>query len=239
MVRAIVLSALLVSVSLPVLGADSGPRFRHVNYVAFEAKPSQTVEIRLQCIQAGKYQDVLKYRVLNPKSEPALAGEIEIGGSKSVAYTAQDDGLHVLELDSGWNTAGASLSVPYAIVSHEAALLRTMGVLDRLWFYVPTHVERFTVFLQAGVRGEGLAYRICDPEGRAVSEGAGDYDKCEKITLLVPQGADGKAWSLSILPPDKPGMGLDDTEVYLGGELAPYLAPKPEWAVHFGKRRHP
>ena len=57
--------------------------------------------------------------------------------------------------------------------------------------------------------------------------------------IPLPAGADGKAWSLSIFKPKELGMGLDDTEIYLGKDLAPYFAEKPEWAIKFGKRKHP
>jgi hypothetical protein len=118
-------------------------------------------------------------------------------------------------------------------------VLKTVRALDRLYFYVPKGAKQFSVHVQASVRGEGLAYEIRDPDGNICSEGEGDFDRCQKVEVKVPPNSDGRAWSLSILKPKAKRIGLDDTEIYLGDGLAPYLAAKAEWAVDFGRRKHP
>jgi len=238
-VRNAVIAALLLVTAVTGCEGEGPVRFRHTNYMAFVPEPGKTVTIQLTSVPIGKYTDPLKYRILNSESDVELSGTVGVGGKQEVTFSPKQSGLHVLELDAGWNSVACDVSIPHAIVCHSGVILKTVRALDKLYFYVPTGTKQFTLHLQASVRGEGLAYRVLDPTGREASSGQGDYDRVEKVKITVPPGTDSKAWSLSILRPEQKGIGLDDTEIYLGKELAPYLAPKPDWAVTFGKRKHP
>jgi len=212
--------------------------------VAVIAEAGQVIEAGLRCVRHGyrAYEDVLKYKLLTPDSDEVLAGEVRPGESAAVRYEVRKTGLHVFELSSGWNLATIQVKdLPYAVVVSDHLSMQTVKKCEKLHFYVPKGTKYFNVYASASVTGEGVLFRICDSDGEVVHEQDGDLDKRTKLQTVLRrhQGQDGKVWSLAILPPQKPGLALDDVKVSFDHRLAPYLAEKPEWALAFGKRRHP
>jgi len=236
---------LLGGASVRIAGAETRedapwPQFRHTNYVALLAEGGAPIRATLGCTHHGAYEDTLVYRLINSASEELLAGEVLPEETRRVELRPVTPGLHVLVLSSGWNVATVELGeLPHAIVVKPDVPLQTVRRCERLYFYVPKGMRGFNLFVSASVTGEGLRFQVFDPDGNAVIDEDGDFDAERKLALTVPTGADGRRWSLAILEPRTPGMGLDDVMLRLDEKLPPYLAKKPEWAVAFGKRRHP
>jgi hypothetical protein len=229
-----------VPVAQPEKKASSLPQFRHTNYVALLADAGKPVAATLACARHGTYEDTLVYRLIDGASEEVLAGEALPEETKHVELTPKRSGLHVLVLSSGWNVTTIDLGdVPHAIVVKPDVPLQTVRRVGPLHLYVPKGMRAFSLFVSASVTREGLRLQVLDPDGKAVIDEDGDFDAEQKLGVTVPTGQDGRAWSLAILEPQTPGMGLDDVMLRLDEKLPPYLAKKPEWAVMFGRRRHP
>ncbi len=243
--RFVALAWMLVGcgVSLGQAQTKSGmpwPQFRHTNYVALLAEGGAPIRATLGCTHHGTYEDTLVYRLINSASEELLAGEVLPEETRRVELRPVTPGLHVLVLSSGWNVATVELGeLPHAIVVKPDVPLQTVRRCERLYFYVPKGMRGFNLFVSASVTGEGLRFQVFDSDDKVVIDEDGDFDAERKLAVTVPTGADGRPWSLAILEPRTPGMGLDDVMLRLDEKLPPYLAKKPEWAVTFGKRRHP
>jgi len=230
--------ALLILLGLPPAAAVESPLLRHTNYVAFIAKAGSPVKIHLRCeSHSSRYQDILKYSVIGRRSEVALEGQVMLGREKVVGFTPAQDGLHVVVVDSGWNRAVIDIEgAPWAIVVSERCKLQTVRELGPLYFYVPRGVKKFKVLVSASVTGEAARVKVCRPDGKAVIDKPDDFDKVTALKVTVPQGADGKAWSLAFLKPASLGLGIDDVETYFDAAIPPYLCVKAEWAGLFGQR---
>ncbi|MGD8239245.1 MAG: hypothetical protein PVH68_11870 [Armatimonadota bacterium] len=243
--RRVCLAAILVGCSIhsglaQTKGAPAWPQLRHTNYVALLAEAGTPIEASLACKHHGTYEDTLVYRLIDGASEEVLVGEVLPEESATIALQPKRTGLHVLVLSSGWNVATIDLGeLPHAIVVKPDVPLQTVRRVERLYFYVPKGMRAFDLLVSASVTSEGLRFQVFDPGGKVVIDEDGDFDAERKLAVTVPAGADGRAWSLAILEPRTPGMGLDDVMLRLDEKLPPYLAKKPEWAVAFGKRRHP
>ncbi|MFQ5809893.1 MAG: hypothetical protein ACE5JM_09770 [Armatimonadota bacterium] len=243
--RRVCLAGILVGCSVSfglaqTKGLPAWPQFRHTNYVALLAEAGTPIKASLACRHHGTYEDTLVYRLIDSASEEALVGEVLPEELATIELQPKRTGLHVLVLSSGWNVATIELGeLPHAIVVKPDAPLQTVRRVERLYFYVPKGLREFSLLVSASVTREGLRFQVLDPEGRVVIDEDGDFDAERKLAATVPAGADGRAWSLAILEPQTPGMGLDDVMLRLDEKLPPYLAKKPEWALAFGKRRHP
>ena len=222
------------------LAKEDWPRFRHTNYIALAPEIAKKISLRLECIQRGRSDDWLMYSLIDSNSERIALGEIPPGESVVTSFIPKQSGLYVYEISSGLNLATIRIEgAPWAIVTLERPRLHTVKEIERLYFYVPMGLKDFNIFVNTTITGEGLTIKIFSPAGMAVHEEEVDYERAKRIEIEVPEGADGKAWGLSILQPDSPGLTLDDANLYLGTEVAPYLAKKPEWALLFGRRRYP
>ncbi len=219
---------------------EDWPNFRHTNYIAFAGEKGKKISMRLECIQRGRSADWLVYRLIDPNNERIALGEIPPGESAATSFTPKQSGLYVYEIGSGLNLTTIKIErAPWAIVAVERPRLHTVKAIERLYFYVPKGLKRFNIFFNTTATGEGLAIKIFSPADVLVKEEEVGYDSTKRLEIKVPQGTDGKAWGLSILKPKAPDLTLDDVQLYLGRELAPYLAKKPEWALSLGRRKHP
>ena len=213
-------------------------RLRHANYVGVIAEAGVPIRGTVACIRHGAYEDALVYTVLDSRSEEVHVGEVLPGASEQVEVKPRTPGLHVFVLTCGWNLATIDLGeLPHAIVAKPDAPMQTVGRCERLYFFVPEGTRRFDLFVSASVTREGARLQVFDPDGRRLLDEEGEFDIEGKLTVTVPGGGDGRPWSLAIVEPETPGMGLDDVMLRLDAKLPPYLAKKPEWAALFGKRR--
>jgi len=236
--------ALLASGSLVqrvVAAVEAGPILRQTNYLAVLPEAGRQAEVVLKTQRySPAYSDVLHFALIGPDSSTVSSGEVSLGEEFRLSIPAAATGLHVLELDSGWNACRADTGgAPSAWVARETVPLQTARGVKQLFFYVPHGGKQFSVWLVAATPREGARVQISGPDGRAVVEEEGDYDTPQRIRVQVPAGTDGEVWSLALLKPKTGGLNVDDVKLWLDAALPPYLSMRADWALMFGKRRHP
>lgn len=238
------LAALVASVTLVphlVAADEPGPLLRQTNYLAVLPDPDRPAEVVLQTQQySPAYADVLHFTLIGPDSSTVRTGEVPLGEQFRLSFPTAARGLHVLELDSGWNACRVETgTTPSAWVARETVPLQTARGVKQLFFYVPRGTKQFSVWLVAATPREGARVRISGPDGRIAVEEESDYDTPQRIRVPVPPQTDGKVWSLALLKPQTRGLNVDDVKLWLDSTLPPYLALRHDWALLFGQRRHP
>jgi len=221
--------------------AEPGPILRQTNYLAVLPDAGRQDEVVLQAQKySAVYADVLHFTLIGPDSSTVSSGEVSLGEEFRLSIPAAADGLHVLELASGWNACRADTgATPSAWVARETVPLQTARGVTQLFFYVPRGAKQFSMWLVAATPREGARVQIRGPDGRTVVEEEGDYDTTQRIRVSVPPQADGAVWSLALLKPKTGPWNVDDVKLWLDPALPPYLSACAEWALMFGKRKHP
>ncbi|MEW6355445.1 MAG: hypothetical protein AB1696_03905 [Planctomycetota bacterium] len=231
---------LLCALTAPLfLHADDWPTLRHTNYAALLGTAGKEVGIALRSVQrAPQYGEELVYVLFGPDSNQLASGDLVLGASKTVSATPTKDGLCVLELEAGSNICFVDAGeTPLAFIASNRSPLHTIHVIERLYFYVPESCGGFHITVHADVTREAARVQIISPEGNVVKEEEEDFDKAKQIKVEVPDAWRGKAWSIAVLKPIAPGLGLDDVVMWLDPRLPPYLSKREEWAVAFGKQK--
>lgn len=209
---------------------------RHENFIVFSADAGDTVPIEVeQVLKAGwTYDDDLTVQVIGPDSERALVRTVPPGTARTVDFAAEQSGTHAVRLSSGWNTTIARIpDRPWALVAWRDVPVNICGAMAPQHFKVLEGIKTFTISIEASVTGEGAAVRIYGPDGDLALERVGDFDTAEDLTVEVPDGADGRVWSLVVSDPEQEGIGLDDVRLYLGQPLPPFLCEDPEHLATF------
>lgn len=238
MMRWAVLASILLWMGLA--SAQDWPTLRRTNYIAILGSQGKEMKISLRSQRhPRRYGDELAFTLVGPDSNEITSDTIPLDTSKIVSVTPKTDGLCVLELDAGWNICFVDAGeTPWALVASETLPLHTIHAIERLYFYVPAKCKRFSLFALADVRGEAALIKVFGPQGQTIKEEEGEFDKLTRIQVDVPPGADGKVWSLSVLPPRIPNTVLDDVAISLDPSISPYFSKKEEWALMFGRRKH-
>lgn len=218
--------------------AAPGPMLRQTNYLALLPAEDASREIVLWAEQYSPvYSDLLEFTLIGPDSSVLATGEVALGANVKLTIPPTPEGLHAVELNSGWNACRIDpRTTVAAFVAREALPLHTARAVPRLFFYVPGGLGRFSIWLAAETPREGARIQICGPDRQIVVEEEGDYDQPHAIRVAVPPGAAGAVWSLALLAPRTPGLYLDDVRLWLDSGLPPYLTTRDDWALLFGKR---
>lgn len=219
----------------------SWPRLRETNYLALLPKAGTELRLKIESRQVSqRYSDELQYALLAPAGRTLVDGRIGLGQQQPVTWKPQSNDLLALELAAGQNgcTVDAG-STPSAYVASELHPLHVVGVNGPFYFYVPRGCRRFAMLISAGAPREGARLVVRTPDGRAIKEEEGDFDTRTRIAIDVPKAAAGAVWSLSLEKPKGAGLVADDVLIALDANVAPYLAKRADWALEFGRRRHP
>lgn len=232
----------LANASRPAEAAEvAGPVLRKTNYLAVLQEASGKAGMVIESQQYSPvYSDVLGFVLTGPESNTLSMGEVSLGEQLALTFPGKTNGLHVLELDSGWNACRiVSAEAPLAYVAREIVPLHTARGVKQFFFYAPGGCREFSIWLAADTPREGARIEISGPDGRSIVEEEGDYDKPQRVRVGVPAGGDGKVWSLSLRKPKAAGLNVDDVTLWLDAALPPYLSTREDWALAFGKRKHP
>jgi hypothetical protein len=217
------------------------PLMRQTNYLALLGKAGAELCLEIESRQVSKlYADELQYSILAAGGRTLADGRIGLGEKQSLVVKTPSKDLLALELAAGWNgcTVDAG-STPSAFIASEMHPLHVVGVNGPLYFYVPRGCRRFGIQLTAGAPREGARLVVRTPDGQAAREEEGDFDTRVRIPIDVPKEAAGQVWSLSLEKPKAKGLHADDVTISLDSSVAPYLAKRTDWALEFGRRRHP
>lgn len=221
------------------LRADDWPTLRYTNYVALLGSAGKEMGISLRSVQrAQQYGEELVYVLFGPSSNQLASGDLVLDTSKTVSAAPTKDGLCVLELEAGSNICFVDAGeTPLAFIASNRSPMHTIRAIEKLYFYVPESCGGFHITVHADVPREAARVQILSPDGNVVKEEEEDFDKAKQIKVEVPEAWRGKAWSIAVLKPIAPGLGLDDVVMWLDPKLPPYLSKREEWAVAFGKQK--
>jgi len=106
-----------------------------------------------------------------------------------------------------------------------------------VFFMVPEGLKAFTLTLSATWPGENVRLRVVDPEGNEAATAEVASRGPQSLSVEVPPGRAGKAWSVAF---EKPTQGvLEDYTIEIGPELPPFLAHRADRLVQSGPRAGP
>jgi hypothetical protein len=121
-------------------------------------------------------------------------------------------------VNSGSNVAAVTLLNPHAALTGRN--IHLLGGCERLCFFVPEGVTKFTVALATDAPGETASLTVIGPDGKRMAPVTTGKESKISATVQVPAGQSGKAWSLAV---EKGGEGvLEDVMLGLDPLLPPY-----------------
>ena len=92
---------------------------------------------------------------------------------------------------------------------------------NRMYFYVPAHVEQFRIEVATPYVAEQAKLLVWDPSGKEAAK-AETFEKVPAVATLRPTKAQrGKVWSFQMLPTYSANLKWDP-------QLPPYLAESPK-----------
>ncbi|MBM4050436.1 MAG: hypothetical protein FJ279_35525, partial [Planctomycetes bacterium] len=224
---------------MPVL-ADEPPILRYTTYVLVEVagKPTRvTFESRpYGSLHADYvYRDQPSYTVIGANSQTLDELDGKLGEKLTVNVPAAAGDFTLVEAKPGNNYCVAHPDGPYGFVATEHAPMNVVQGFQKLYFHVPKGLTASSIFFHAfSVKEAGRAL-IHDADGKLAAEIEDDFNEPTAVGFRVPEGQDGKVWSVSLVSPRNPDWKLDDCKVWLGGSLPGLLSPKPEWAERLSR----
>lgn len=223
------------------LRADVPPLLRYTTYLLVEP-PAGQAQVRLKSVPYGAlhqdyvYKDQPEYAVLDDRGSVVdlLEGKL---GQETVLDLPQDAGEFVLlKLQPRHNYVQVDTAAPHALVATAHAPLNCVRGFERHYFYVPRGLSGAAIFFHAVSLREAGRALIYNPDGQVVAELEDDFQQPIPVNFSVPEGQDGKVWSVALVAPRNPDWKLDDCQVWLGASLPGLLAPRADWAERLSRR---
>ncbi len=197
-------------------------RYQSVYYIL--AKAGEPIRATLTSKRAGDGQQKPVYALTAPSGKVVAQGNVEPDGSSSIDAAAPEDGLYKLALSIEQHATSVAIENQYAVISlaEEVCMIRSS---PRLYFYVPSDVEQFTV---QAVSPDALQIKlvIFAPDGsEAVTAESLDLAPAKAVVEVKPEQR-GKVWSFQPVPASR-GQYYS-ANVTLSANLPQYLAQSPE-----------
>jgi hypothetical protein len=172
----------------------------------------------------GRYLSPTAWVLLDPDGETVLEGAASVEEASALDYAAEQDGVHVLAMNSGSNACYATIDNQY--VSLVGRNPHFLGATPWLYFHVPGGVEAAWLSLRTDAPGETGKLTVRGPEGEVVAEAeTGEEQSKATINLPVTQQNIGKAWSFRITAASK--GTCEDLMLSLGSGTGSTLATHP------------
>ena len=226
--------------ALAAARADEPPILRYTSYVIVEVG-GKSAQVVLESHPYGTihndytYKDPPSCAVIGAKGQTLDEVDGKLGSPMPLNIPPDAGEFALIEARFGNNYCVAKPEGPYGYIATETAPLNTVRGFERLYFFVPKGVDAASIFLHAFSVGEAARVLIYDPDGKAACEGEDDFNEPGGVSFQVPDGQDGKVWSLSLVPPKNPKWKIDDCKVWLSGSLPGVLSPRPEWAERLSR----
>ncbi len=225
-----------LSQSVAALG-DPEPAFslRGSGTILADLGKGEAFRARLRAQRIGANTSPVQWVVVGPGDRVLERGEVAVGEAVDLAVPVADAGTCALFVQSNLNRAlvtarndhAALLGPKVAWVSEAAPV----------FFMVPEGLKAFTLTLSATWPGENVRLRVLDPEGNEAATAEVASRGPQSLSVEVPPGRAGKAWSVAF---EKPSQGvLEDYTIELGPELPPFLAHRADRLVQSGPRAGP
>jgi hypothetical protein len=158
------------------------------------------------------------YSVTDAAGKEVAGARLPLDGKEhALSIKVPRAGLYWLDFHgrgAGWTikTAAGQLAV---LVLHRAE--RAVHLVNqRMYFYVPRGQQEIHYYW------DGLPHEVCDPDGKVISQ---VNERGKFITVAVPKGADGRAWSLARLYSPS-HLWFLDVPNYLGASPDALLVPR-------------
>ncbi|MCE5241156.1 hypothetical protein LLH23_22050 [bacterium] len=158
--------------------------------------------------------------VLGPDQKLLAEERVGMDETKDLIVPCAAAGVYTLVTQSSNLCSTVACDAPYFVLDAGAGLHLMTAVEPALYFLVPAGVTEFTI---TG-RGQGIerfCARIVGPDG-AVAADEKNISAPTALTVKVPAGQDGQAWTLQLSPPTE--GPLEDVGITLSKNLPPYLA---------------
>ncbi len=231
-VRSIVVFTMLLA-AMPAVAVT--PVLRYTTYLLVDttAGPATvTMQSRSYGTAHGDftYGDQPSYRVIGADGRQIEDVDGQLAGEMDVAVPASAGDFGLVEVRPGANYALAESDRPYGIVATEHAPMNCVGGFERLYFFVPRGHTGGSVYLHAFSVGEAGRVVVHDPDGNVAVEVEDDFNEPAAVSFTVPEGMDGRTWSLGLLKPERDDWDVDDCALWLSPSLSGLLFTNPDWA---------
>ncbi len=197
-------------------GKPSQPLYRSENRFLIYA-PARSLEME---VQAGLIRDREADIVLLDLARKEIGkATVPPGDVSTISFDLPAPGLYRLETRCGGGAVRIDFgSLSQALIATESEPAHIINGTPNLYFWVPPRTTAFGVGLSTSDRWGRLIVR--DPKGGIRLDRAGNFALTEEFRVDVPEGEDGRIWSLGITE-------CEDSDMYLIG-VPPYLSQKPD-----------
>ncbi len=197
-------------------------RYQSVYYIL--AKAGEPIRVAMKSARVGYGQQKPVYALTAPSGKVVAQGNVEPDASESIDAAAPEAGLYKLALSIEQHATSVAIENQYAVISlaEEVCMIRSS---PRLYFYVPSDVEQFTV---QAVSPDALQIKlvIFAPDGsEAVTAESLDLAPAKAVVDVKPEQR-GKVWSFQPVPASR--GTYYSANVTLSANLPQYLAQSPE-----------
>ncbi len=205
-------------------------RFRGTSCHYIIAMQNEQLSLTLNRHQIGAYEGDVKCTVITRRGTLETVAEATVTaeeGTKQVALPEPEQKIrmYTVLLEAGPNAA--SFDTPCQYWCADAAPEASLNIIAHarpVFFFVPKGAEQFRILFQTDAPAETVQAEVVAPSGDVV-EDQFVRGKAE-ITVTVPEGADGKPWSLR-LGKAAEGVFEDVSGVHFSDNIPPYISDAP------------
>jgi len=195
--------------------ADKGV-YRARNMFAVWVAKGERLDFTVTGKRVGNNPGPTRYVILDPGGK-LIKGSFGREERRRVRLTNSPPGAHWIVIDPGSNAFTVTFRNRHAAV--ETGRVGVMGAFGGpKYFHVPTGTRQFVLTVNAPGGSEVVDFTVRDPDGQAVLEKRKYYGR-QEFKIRVPDGHDGKVWSLEADP-------AEDAVFALSG-VPPLLATEP------------
>jgi len=198
-------------------------RGKHIFFINVEEGDDIKVEITSKQL-ANRYQDPLKYSILDPSGKEIREGRIASKEAETIFQVVQKAGTYQLTVNAGSNAGYIKAANRYIVVKTP---VHTIYSKPDIFFYVPKGTTKFTVFLRGGGMAEQAGIDIFSSDGSKISSGETTGGNSKLVLEIdVPEGEAGKIWRAKLR---KASTGrYEDVVLNFSEEISPYISADPE-----------
>lgn len=210
--------------AMPEGVADGAPALRGTHAMAVLLKRGENLTGEVVVRRLGRYLNPTAWAILDPAGKTVLEGSASVEEDSAIEYVAEQDGTHVLVMNSSSNACAAKVDNQYAALV--GRVTHFLGPTPWLYFYVLDGVETASISLRTDAPGETAKLTVLDPDGTVVFEEETGANR-DTVTANLPLSPEhvGKVWSFRVTGAST-GV-CEDVMFSLGAGTASSLATHP------------
>ena len=195
----------------------------------------------LTCVQIGRYQNILHYRLTAPDGQTLVpAGEIAVGGTESLEWKELTQGIYTMDYDAVQNAAKVTMKAGrFSVPATSEQPLKLIDTQPTVYFQIISEHEAASLTNVPAVIGkicgdypaEHATLTLRDSAGQVVFQGdtTGRAQNRLEFSVPIPESEFGKVWSAEISK--VPGIGFEDVSLQFDQGAEPNVATGPEELV--------